>query len=66
VTTTHRHYSRRRLDVSSLILLLVSLATGIGAYLLVLQGMNPLVLVPSVVGATVGVVRLIKLEAPRD
>lgn len=66
MTTTHRHQSHRRLDISSLILLIVSLASGLGACVLILHGISALVLVPSVVAATVGVMRLFKYEAPRD
>lgn len=66
MTTTHRHQSRRRLDVSSLILLLVSILSGLGAYFLIMHGMSSLVLIPSVVAATVGAMRLFKFEVPRD
>lgn len=66
MTTTHRIQSRRRLDLSSLILLLVGIISGLVAYVLITQGMSALVLIPSVVAATIGATQLTKYEAPRE
>jgi len=66
VTTTHRIQSRRRLDLPSLILLLVGIISGLVAYVLITQGMSALVLIPSVVAATIGATQLTKLEAHRE
>lgn len=66
MTTTHRHSSRRRLDVFNLVLLLVSVASGFGALAIVQEGVTALILVPSVVVATLAATHLTKLEAPRD
>jgi len=66
VTTTHRRRSQRRVDVASLLLLIVGLASGLFSYLLVLQGTSALVLIPAIVVATIGAMRITKLEAPRD
>lgn len=47
---------RYRLDVVSLVLVLIGLGCGALSYVLITEhGMNPLLLVPSVVAATVGV-----------
>jgi len=66
VTTTHRIQSRRRLDLPSLLLLLVGIIFGLIAYVLIAQGMSALMLIPSVVAATIGATQLIKYEAPRE
>lgn len=66
MTTTHRIQSRRRLDLPSLILLLVGIISGLVAYVLITQGMSALVLIPSVVAATIGATQLTKLEAHRE
>ena len=66
MTTTHRRQYRRRLDRASLILLLVSVASGICAYALITHGANALVLVPSVVAATIAATHLTRHEAPRE
>ncbi len=56
----------RRVDVASLALILCGLAFGVLAYCLITErGMNPLILVPAVVAATLGASHLIKYEAPR-
>lgn len=64
--TTHRSQSRRRLDFFNLVLLAVSVVSGIFAYALVEQGMSALLLIPAVAAATIGATHLIKHEAPRD
>jgi hypothetical protein len=66
VTTTHKYHSRRRLDLFNLGLLLVSIVSGLGAYVLIEQGMTALLLIPSVVAATIGATHLVKYQAPRD
>lgn len=66
MTATHRHAPRRKLDGVNLLLLLVSIASGVGAYLLIDQGASVLVIVPSIVVATIAALHLIKYEAPRD
>jgi len=59
--------SKRKLDVVSLILLLIGLACGVVSYwLITVVGFNALILVPSVVVATTGATHLTKLEAPRE
>lgn len=66
MTMTHSHRSHRRLDVASLALLLVGLVFGVLSYWLVADhGLNPLVIVPSVVAATIGVTHVSKREATR-
>lgn len=65
MTTTNRRTSRRRLDVASLVLTLIALASGAFSYLLVTYAdVNALVMVPSVIAGTVGVTHLVKREAP--
>ena len=65
-TTTRSHRSRRRLDVASLILFLVGLAFGALCYWLITShGANVLIMVPSVVAATVGITHIVKREATR-
>lgn len=65
MTLTRKTGQHRRLDVASLLLLASGLASGIFAYWLVSNaGINVLVMIPSVVAATVGAVHLTKLEAP--
>ena len=66
MTTTHRILSRRRLDLFSLILLLVGIASGLVSYVLITQGLSALVLIPSVVAATIGATQLTKQEARRE
>lgn len=66
MTTTPRIQSRRRLDLPSLILLLVGIIAGLVAYVLTAQGMSALGLIPSVVAATIGATKLTKYEAPRE
>lgn len=63
---THKYRSQRRLDLFSLALLLIGIASGLGAYALIEQGINALVMIPSVVAATIGATHLVKYEAPRD
>ncbi|GEP32735.1 hypothetical protein NSZ01_05030 [Nocardioides szechwanensis] len=66
MTMTHSHHSHRRLDVASLALFLVGLAFGTVSYWLVAEhGMNPLVMIPSAVAATIGAFHLVKHEARR-
>lgn len=71
MTTVHSHSmrgnQRRRLDVAGLMLLAISLACGALAYWLIAErDVNALVLVPSVVAATIGAMSLTKLEAGRE
>lgn len=67
VTTTYRQHSRRRLDVVNLLVLVVAIASGIFAYLLITYAnMNALVIVPSIVVATLSAPHLVKREAPRE
>lgn len=67
MTMTHDHRSyRRRLDTASLLLLLIGLGFGVFAYWLVTDhGLNPLVLAPAVVAATIGATHITKREADR-
>ena len=66
MTTTLKSQSRRRLDVSSLVLMVIGLVFGAIAYLLATySGVNVLVIVPSVVAVTIGAMNLVKREAPR-
>jgi CRISPR/Cas system-associated protein Csm6 len=66
VTTTHKHGSHRRLDLASLALVLIGVVFGALAYwLITVEHMNALVVVPSVVAITIGATNLIKREAPR-
>ena len=56
--------SRRRVDLASLVLLLVGLIGLVGSYWLVSEaGANPLSLVPATIAATVGATHLTKREA---
>jgi ribose/xylose/arabinose/galactoside ABC-type transport system permease subunit len=56
----------RRLDLGSLALMLVGLASGALSYWLVTSSnLNPLVIAPSVVATTLGCTHLIKRQAPR-
>ncbi len=72
MATTHSHRvgkrpGRRRVDLASLALLLCGVAFGVLAYYLISEGgRNPLILVPSVVAATLGASHLVKYEAPRE
>lgn len=64
MTTTHRHRPQRKLDVAGLVLLLIGIVFGIFSYwLIVAEDVNALVLVPSVVAATLGATSLTKIEA---
>ena len=55
---------RRRLDYSSLALAVVGIVCGVIAYVQIENhGYNALILVPSVVAATVGLTHLVKREA---
>lgn len=66
MTMTHSYTSRRRLDPAGLMLLLIALACGVVSYWLVIdRGVNPLVLVPSIVAATVGASHVTKREVTR-
>lgn len=75
MTTTHsrhrplppRHRGRRTVDLASLALLIVGLSFGVLAYVLITRnGASPLLLVPSVIAATLGGTHLTKRQAPRD
>lgn len=66
MTTTHRNHPRRRLDVPSLVLMIIGVASG--AFCLWLIGashVSALVLVPSIIAATIGASHLVKSEASR-
>lgn len=53
--TMTSHRSHRRLDPASLSLMLVGLISGVLSYWLVMdRRFNPLVIVPSIVAATIG------------
>ena len=66
MTMTHSHHSHRRLDMASLTLLIIGIVCGAFSYWLVSEhGLNPLILVPSVVAATIGATHLSKREAGR-
>lgn len=57
---------RRRLDLPSLMLLLVGLVFGVLSYWLITDhGLNALIIVPSVVAITTGAAHITKREAPR-
>lgn len=63
----HRQHGRRKVDLASFALLVCGLVFGFVAYYLITeQGVNPLILSPSVVAVTLGVTHLVKRQAPRD
>ena len=65
-TTTSHTPGRWTVDLASLALLIIGLVFGVVAYNLITEdGQNPLLLVPSVVAATLGAAHLAKREAPR-
>lgn len=65
-TTERRSRSRRRIDLAGLALLLLGLLFGaISYWLIAFHGMNPLVIVPSVIAATTGARHVTKREVPR-
>lgn len=55
----------RRLDWASLALVVVGLACLALAYWAVRAGMDPLIMSPSIVAATIGATHMVKREAPR-
>lgn len=62
VSTGHK----TRVDLSGVLLLIIGLLSGTLAYVMITSGgVNPLVLVPSVVAATLGATSMTKREAPR-
>lgn len=66
MTTTHKPGSHRRLDGASLALTLIGLAFGVFAYwLITVEHFNVLLIIPSIVAATIGATHLTKREAPR-
>lgn len=66
MATIHSAESRRRLDLASLTLLVVGIACGAFSYwLTVAASLNALIIVPSIVAATIGALHLVKHEAPR-
>lgn len=66
MTAIRRVEPRRRLDVAGLLLLVVGIVSGAFAYWLTThQGVNVLILVPSVVAITLGALHLTKRELPR-
>ncbi|RDH12972.1 hypothetical protein DVB88_04830 [Tsukamurella pulmonis] len=65
-TTTRSSQSHRRLDVANLIVLVISLLAALFAYALIAYAdVNALVIVPSIVVATLSSTHLVKYEAPR-
>lgn len=65
MTLTHSR-STRRLDAAGLTLLLIGLVCGVLSYWLIAeQGFDALLIVPSVVAATMGASHITKREAPR-
>lgn len=67
MTTNHRNMARHRVDLPSVMLTLIGLIFGAVAYwLITAEGVNALVIVPSIVALTIGITHLIKREAPRD
>jgi hypothetical protein len=69
--TTHSHHAfhgrRRRIDLAGLALFVFGAVFAVIAYLLVTaSGYSPLIIVPSIVAATVGASHLTKTEAARD
>ncbi len=66
MTTTHSHRVHRRLDVASLILLLIGLVSGVFAYgLITYNEVNALIIIPSIVTITIGATHITKREASR-
>lgn len=66
MTTIHKPMSRRRLDVASLMLMIIGIVFGVFSYWLIAYvEVNVLVIIPSVVAVTIGASHLIKVEAPR-
>lgn len=64
MTMMHSHRTRR-LDIASLSLLVLGVVCGAISYWLIAdRGLNPLVLAPSVVAATIGATHITKREAP--
>lgn len=58
-----KSHPSRRIDVASLLLAIIGFAFGAVSYWLIMsKGVNPLVVVPSVVAATIGVMHLVKRE----
>ncbi|AMS03842.1 hypothetical protein SEA_BAXTERFOX_32 [Gordonia phage BaxterFox] len=67
MTTTVKRPHRRRVDAVSLALMVVGLLFGAISYCLVtFADVNALIMVPSIVAATVGASHLVKREAPRE
>lgn len=63
---TVREKPKRKIDLASLMLLLLSCATGVYAYgLTQYDDANALVIVPSVIAATTGALNLITTAPPR-
>ena len=66
MTTTQRELPQRKLDAASLALTLLGLICGVFGYLLIeAKDYSALLLTPSVIAVTVGVMNITKLEAPR-
>lgn len=66
MTTPRRHPPRLRLDVASLVLLVIGLVFGVFSYWLVdVRGENILVMAPALVTAAMGAAHLLKKQAPR-
>lgn len=67
VVPTPQTAQRRRVDVASASLLVVGIVCGVLSYWAIKHnGLDPLVLVPSVVAATTGAWNLFRYEAPRS
>ena len=66
MTTMSNHRPHRRLDIPSLVLLVIGLVFGAVSYWLVTdRGLNPLIIAPSIVAATLGLTHITKHEATR-
>ena len=56
-----------RVDIASAILLVIGLFFGaVSIWLIASHGVNPLIIIPSLVAAFTGATHLFKYEAPRD
>lgn len=66
MTTTSSRRARRRLDVASLALLLLGLLSGVLSYWLITDHQaNAMIIVPSIIAATIGATHITKKQAPR-
>lgn len=64
--TTHKMPPRRRLDLASLALTLVGVASGtLSCWLVIALEYNALIVIPSIVAVALGSTHLVTIEAPR-